>query len=210
MAQPDKHRKILQAAVHVFARNGFYNSKVAQIAREAGVADGTIYLYFKNKEDILVQVFVDTMERAVALQEGILRGVEEPVEQLRAFITEHFRAVTSDEALAEVVTVELRQSSKFMRATDMKPFGRYLGILARIIRAGQARGMFAARLQPRLVARTLFGALDELALEWSMASRRPPVDALAEHTVDLFLHGMLAQPQDNLSPKPPTQEEVSS
>lgn len=200
MAQPDKHRKILRAAVHVFARNGFYNSKVAQIAREAGVADGTIYLYFKNKEDILVQVFVDTMERAVALQESVLQGFNEPAAQLRAFITEHFRAVTSDEALAEVVTVELRQSSKFMRATDMKPFGRYLGILARIIRTGQAQGVFAARLQPRIVARTLFGALDELALEWSMASRRPPVDALAAHTVDLFLHGLVPRPEDSLSP----------
>ncbi len=194
MSQPDKRRKILDAAVRVFAQNGFYNSKVAQIAREAGVADGTIYLYFKSKEDILVQVFMDTMEQALRIQEDALAGLECPVERLRRFIRVHFESVSQSPALAEVITVELRQSSKFMRGTDMKPFGRYLGIIARIVSDGQARGLFSPTCQPRRVARMLFGAVDELALEWAMDDRGTALEDAWGETASIFLDGLLVRP----------------
>ncbi|MCB9729612.1 MAG: TetR/AcrR family transcriptional regulator [Deltaproteobacteria bacterium] len=194
MTQPDKRRKILDAAVSVFARNGYYSSKVSDIAREAGVADGTIYLYFKNKEDLLIQVFLDTMNVILERQEQVLAGMTDPTERLRAFITTHFDLVSSSPALAEVVTVELRQSSKFMRSTDMKPFGRYLGIIARIVQEGQEGGFFASTVPARRVARALFGVLDEFALEWAMAEQPAPLSEVAEETTQLFLEGLRLHP----------------
>ncbi len=191
MGQPDKRRKILDAAVEVFSRNGFYNSKVSHIARAAGVADGTIYLYFKNKEDLLIQVFLDTMDTLLERQEEVLRGSDDPVEQLRRFVREHFVLVARTPALAEVITVELRQSSKFMHATDMKPFGHYLAIIGRIVSEGQERGLFSRVLPPRRVARALFGVLDELALEWSMSEPAGSLDAAGEEVIELFLSGLL-------------------
>ncbi len=194
MSTPDKRRRILDGAVKVFSLHGFYNSKVSQIAREAGVADGTIYLYFKSKEDILIQVFLDSVSQIIALQEEALDGIEDPVEQLRTFIRVHFSALTNSQALAEVITVELRQSSKFMRGTDMRPFGRYLAIIARIVADGQQGGRFCTGAHPRRVARMLFGALDELALEWAMANHSSSLEEVSAQTESVFLGGLLARP----------------
>ena len=185
-----KGRRILDAAVKVFAQNGFYNSKVAQIAREAGVADGTIYLYFKSKEDILIQVFVDTMEMAIGKQRLALEGLETAVEKLRTFVRVHFEMVGQSPALAEVVTVELRQSGKFMRDADMRPFGRYLSLIARIIAEGIASGEFVSHVSPRMVARLIFGAIDELSLEWAMGDRRIGIEQTYAQCVGLFLSGL--------------------
>jgi len=187
---PDKRRRILDAAVTVFAQHGFYTAKVSQIAKEAGVADGTIYLYFKNKEDILIQVFIDAMDEILKRQEAALAQQTDPVARLRTFITTHFAAVAESRAMAEVITVELRQSSKFMRDTDMKPFGQYLGMIARIIDDGARAGVFADAINSRLIARAIFGAVDELALEWAMSDRVASLVEAGNHVADLFLQGL--------------------
>ena len=191
---PDKRRRILDAAVSVFAQHGFYNAKVSQIAKEAGVADGTIYLYFKNKEDILIQVFIDAMDEILRRQEEALAGVDDPIARLRAFITTHFVAVAESRAMAEVITVELRQSAKFMRNTDMKPFGRYLGMIRRIVDDGVRVGAFAPTCDARLIARAIFGAVDELALEWAMADRNTSLEEAAAKVADVFLDGLVRRP----------------
>ena len=190
---PDKRRRILDAAVSVFAQHGFYNAKVSQIAKEAGVADGTIYLYFKNKEDILIQVFIDAMDEILRRQEEAIGQVSDPLDRLRTFIRGHFASVAESRAMAEVITVELRQSSKFMRNTDMKPFGRYLGMIARIIDDGVRSGVFAPASDPRLIARAIFGAVDELALEWAMSDRNASLDVAGNRVADLFLSGLLVR-----------------
>jgi len=197
MAQPDKRRRILDAAVRVFAQYGFYNSKVSQVAKDAGVADGTIYLYFKNKEDILIQVFIDAMDEILRRQELAMAGIEDPIEKLSTFARIHFDSVAESRALAEVVTVELRQSSKFMRNTDMKPFGRYLAAIAKVVEDGQAQGVFTTRVNPRVAARAIFGAIDELALEWAMGRRQSSLSDACTQTVDLFLSGLVARPDAN-------------
>ena len=193
MSAQDKRRRILDAAVQVFSRNGFFNSKVAHVAREAGVADGTIYLYFKNKEDLLIQVFIDTMETALAKQEAALEGISDPVEKLQSFIHVHFDVVKETPNLAEVMTVELRQSSKFMRGSDLRLFGQYLGVIARIIEEGQETGAFSRRLSARSGARAVFGALDELQLEWATSDPAQPVSEVCGNLVELLLNGLRAR-----------------
>jgi TetR/AcrR family fatty acid metabolism transcriptional regulator len=192
--QTDKRRSILSAAVGVFARNGFYNSKVADIAREAGVADGTIYLYFKNKEDLLIQVFLDTMDTVLQEQEAALQGITDPTERLRSIVRVHFSVVEARPALAEVITVELRQSSRFMRSTDLKPFGRYLALMARTIEQGKTVGQFAPEIDSRRAARALFGVMDELALEWAMSPDRHGIGEACDVILNLFLNGLRFRP----------------
>jgi TetR/AcrR family fatty acid metabolism transcriptional regulator len=192
----DKRRRILDAAVTVFAQHGFYPARVAQIAREAQVADGTIYLYFKNKEDILIQVFIDAMDAILRHQDEAhaalaAEGRLDPVSRLETFVRVHFESVAQSRALAEVITVELRQSSKFMRNTDMKPFGRYLGLIARIVEDGVRAGQFSNAVPSRTVARAIFGTIDELALEWAMGGREESLVEASRVVTHLFLTGLL-------------------
>ena len=189
----EKHRKILDAAKQVFARVGFYNSKVSEIARAAHVADGTIYLYFKNKDDILISLFEDELTRIIEEVRGELKLVKGPAARLRRFCEIHLGMVESDRALAEVIQVELRQSNKFMREYKNKRFMGYLALISELVKEGQLSGEFRADVDPELAMHMLFGALDELSTFMVMAKRRNfDVPQLAKSIASVFINGIAA------------------
>lgn len=161
-----KRLRILEAAETLFARRGFFHARIAEIAREAGVADGTIYLYFKSKDDLLISWFEWRMDLVVAELEAAVAAAERPTDKLRAFLETQLGLVESNPAAAEVLTVELRQSSKFMKEYSNPRFADFLRLLAGIIREGQDAGDFDPDIPAPHAARAIFGAVDELALSW--------------------------------------------
>lgn len=200
-----KRERILDAAVRIFADKGFYNAKVSEIARVAGVADGTIYLYFKSKDDLLISLFEDRMEQVNRNLRAARDEASEPVEQLRHMLGRHLELVEQNRQLAEVLTVELRQSAKFFKEYKQLKFGEFLKLLAEPIEAGQADGSIRADLDAPLVARALFGALDELVLAWVLGARKTQPRAKArdgaatstlssagEQLARLFIEGITA------------------
>ncbi len=198
MRGEEKYRMILNAAKHVFAMEGFYNSKVSEIAREAHVADGTIYLYFKNKDDILISLFEEELNRIIRTVKAQLDALGDPREKLVKFCDNHLTIVESDRALAEVMQVELRQSNKFMREYKNKHFLAYLNIIADIVAQGQQQGLFRGDLRPELCARIIFGSLDELSTYLITAKRkRYDVHEVAVMVGNTFLNGMLKVPQES-------------
>ena len=125
MRDPDKPQQIIDAAVRVFARNGFYNSRVSDIAREAGIASGTIYLYFKTKDDILVALFREKMAEFVStLRKDIAAEPDAPA-KLRRLVRLHFETLQAQPDMAEVVQVELRQGQKFFRGASAREVSAY-------------------------------------------------------------------------------------
>ena len=168
----DKRERILIAAERIFARHGFFAARISEIAREAGVADGTIYLYFKSKDDLLISLFENRMKQ---VNEDLRRAIADrpPAEQLRAFIQTYLQLVSDEPTAAEVLTIELRQSSKFMKEYDNPEFADFLRMLGGIIAEGQARGELDAAIPSHIAARMIFGMLDELALAWVLTLRSP-------------------------------------
>lgn len=164
----DKRARILDAAERIFARSGFFAAKVADVAKEAGVADGTIYLYFKSKDDLLISLFERRMQQ---LNEALRAATDgkPPLEQLRALVRTYLRLVHDEPAAAEVLTIELRQSSKFMKEYANAAFADFLRMLGGIIAAAQAAGELDDAIPPHIAARMIFGMLDELALAWVLA-----------------------------------------
>jgi len=194
MRGEEKYRMILNAAKQVFAMEGFYNSKVSEIAREAHVADGTIYLYFKNKDDILISLFEEELMRIIRTLKSELDTIEDPREKLIKFCDNHLTIVESDRALAEVIQVELRQSNKFMREYKNKHFLAYLNIIADIVAQGQRQRVFREDLKPELCARVIFGSLDELSTFLITAKRkRYDVHEVAVMVGRVFLDGILRE-----------------
>ena len=190
----DKHKRILDAAIKVFARNGFYSSKVSEIAREAGVADGTIYLYFKNKDDILISLFEEEMEKIIQNMKQEIDREEDPLEKLKRFAVVQLNSKKENPDLAAIMEVELRQSSKFMKEYVNRKFIEYLKIVGSIIKEGQAKGIIKKEIDPIIVSRAFWGALDEVARFWVLSPRkRISLPMSAELISDIFIKGMIEE-----------------
>ena len=186
----DKRAAILRAATRVFARNGYFNSKVADIARAAEVADGTVYLYFKSKEEILHSIFDQNMAEAIAAVRKLIKNVSDPREKLRRIASLHLERLGADRDLAVVFQVELRGSTKFMEEFSAAGFAEYLGLLHDTFEEGQRAGMFRKDLNATLGAKILFGALDEMATNWIISHRNYKLAPMADVVMDVFLNGV--------------------
>jgi TetR/AcrR family transcriptional regulator, fatty acid metabolism regulator protein len=185
-----KYEAILRAAIKVFAGSGFFNSKVADVAREAGVADGTVYLYFKNKDDILASIFNQYMDDALADGRASLAQVHDPIEKLRRIVRAHLEGLGRDRNLAVVFQVELRSSTKFMEQFSATKVTEYLELIREVIEDGQRCGLFRSGLNTKVVAKVLFGALDEMATNWVLSRKRYSLASTADPVLDVFLNGI--------------------
>ena len=192
-ARPDKADKrdaILRAAIETFAARGFFNAQVADVARTAGVAAGTVYLYFRGKDDLLISIFERTMKDAIEAGRRSLEGRSQPLDRLRDIARLHLDRLGRDRDLAVVFQVELRQSTKFMERFSATYLREYLGIIRDVIAEGQARGVFRKQINPTLAAKMLFGALDEMATNWILSRRRYSLVAETDAVIDLFVGGL--------------------
>ena len=186
----EKRDAILKAATQVFARRGFFQSQVADVAREAGVAAGTVYLYFRSKDDLLVSIFERAMKDALAEGQATIGAIKEPRERLRQIARLHLERMGRDRDLAIVFQVELRQSTKFMERFSSTYLRDYLGIIRDSISEGQTAGAFRRDFNPTLAAKALFGALDEMATNWILTARPYALAEQADEVIDLFLNGV--------------------
>jgi len=186
----DKRDALLRAAIDTFAARGFFNAQVADVARAAGVAAGTVYLYFRGKDDLLISIFERTMKEAIADGRQSLAALDDPIERLREIARLHLGRLGRDKALAVVFQVELRQSTKFMERFSATHLREYLGVIRTVIADGQARGVFQSAISPTLAAKLFFGALDEMATNWILSRRKYSLAAEAEAIVDLFVGGL--------------------
>ena len=187
----EKRDRILRAAVKIFSRKGFFNSKVSEIARAAEVADGTIYLYFRNKDDLLISLFEEKMGEVVADVRRRIADGGNALEKLKIFIENHMDLLERESGLVEVLQVELRQSTKFLKDYTPVKFFEYLDIISDILEEGKREGVLRPDLNISIARRAIFGALDELSLTYIL-SRKPKYhpDVTAAELCRLLLEGL--------------------
>jgi TetR/AcrR family fatty acid metabolism transcriptional regulator len=189
-ALQDKRDALLRAAIQVFARRGFFNAQVADVARVAGVAAGTVYLYFRSKDHLLASIFERTMREAIDEGRAALAGLTDPVARLRTIARRHLDRLGRDRDLAIVFQVELRQSTKYMERFSSTLLQEYLTLIRDTIADGQAEGTFRGDIRATVAAKIFFGALDEMATNWILSRRRYSLVSGAETVVDLFVNGV--------------------
>lgn len=185
----DKRRQILDAAVSVFAKKGYFTARVSDIAGSAGVADGTIYLYFKNKEDIVVSLFADVLERHLTRAREEIATARTPRQKLLAIARHHLAALSERRDVAILFQTELRQSTLLSRISS-KELRVYFDLLSEVIEEGQTTGAFRSGISRSLVVQSFFGALDELVTSWILSPTHYNLVDLAEPVTDLFLGGL--------------------
>ena len=193
----ERKDQIINAAIKVFADKGFYNSKVADVARVAGVADGTIYLYFKGKDDLLISLFESKMEQILDRFTSTLQASSSATEKLRHFIHLHFQMIEEDQNLAEVFQVELRQSSKFLKDYHNQKFIDFLNIIGQIIKEGKLSGEFRQDIRINTTKLAIFGAVDEIARQWILTTEpKSQLKDIATELTRTFLTGLSPSKQE--------------
>jgi TetR/AcrR family fatty acid metabolism transcriptional regulator len=195
----DKYYRIINAATKVFAKKGFFHAKVSDIAKEAQVADGTIYLYFDNKDDILISLFEEQMTVVLENMMAQLAQEEDVVRKIEKFALTHLKLIELNKNMAEIIQVELRQSTKFMKEYKNEKFLQYLNLIAEIIREGQAKGIFKNDVIPGVAKRAFFGALDEMSRFWVLSTHKKyDIETAAKQISGYFLHGLIEKREENV------------
>ncbi|MFO7653746.1 MAG: TetR/AcrR family transcriptional regulator [Candidatus Krumholzibacteriia bacterium] len=188
----EKRERILDAAVAEIARRGYYQTTVSMIARRAGVADGTIYLYFASKDDLLLSLFDRAVRRFIDEGRAQLPGEADAESKLRRIVELHLGLVGEDRDLAIITQVELRHSVHFMGQLSRQQVREYLGILAEVVVQGQTEGRFRAELDPLFAAKAIFGVLDEMATDWVLSRRNVRLESKATAVAGFLLGGLRA------------------
>ncbi|WP_456370774.1 TetR/AcrR family transcriptional regulator [Thermodesulfatator atlanticus] len=188
----EKEERILKAATKVFAQKGFFNTRVSEIAKEAGVADGTIYLYFRSKYDILMAIFDREFKRIISRTKKELENLPDARAKLERFALLHLSLVEENRDLMELLQIELRQSYKFLKNQQFRRFSEYVNLISKIVREGQKEGIFRKDVKPGIFKRAFFGALDEMSRFWILSPRKKyRVNTAAKQITYFFLEGIL-------------------
>ncbi len=191
MKSVDKHSKIITAATKVFAKKGFFNARISDIAKEAKVADGTIYLYFNNKFDILISVLEEEIGKIIEQIEKAIEKETDPEKMLTIFIERHLTAMKQNKNLAEVIHIELRQSDRLVKEYRNTTFKQYIDVISTIIKKGQESGIYRQDILPGIAKRAFFGALDEVSRIWTTpGNAHYSLEETSEQIIALFLNGM--------------------
>ena len=195
----DKRDRILRAAIEVFARKGFYATRVSEIAKAAGVADGTIYLYFENKDAVLISIFEERMRQLIDVIRAEADRDATASERIRRIVELQLGLLEQSRDLTEVITVNLRQSTLLLKQYAAPLFREYLDVIASVIEDGQRTGELRSDLSPRIAARALWGALDGIAMTWAIGDAVPAtLRKAAKQSAHLFLGGLSA-PSNHLA-----------
>ncbi len=186
----EKYQQILSAAVKVFAEQGFFQSTVAQIAKRAGVADGTIYLYFKNKDDILIQIFKYKTNQVFGLFRQAVDQGRTAEEKLRNLVATHLEAFQEDINMAIVYQAETHQHRRLVQDVIKEISKMYRDIISEVVEQGQQEGSIRRNLYVGLVMRMINGAVDEVINAWIHADGDYDLVSMANPLVDLIIGGI--------------------
>jgi TetR/AcrR family fatty acid metabolism transcriptional regulator len=185
-----KYQRILDAAIDVIAEKGYFQSRVSDIAQRAGVADGTIYLYFRNKEQILTAAIDAAFAAFLEKARREVEQAKDPRERLRRVALLHLKAMGEHRSLAVVFQTELRQSAKFLAQFSHQHLVEYFDLIRRVVREGQEAGLFRRGISDKIAANCFFGALDEMVTSWVLSERDYALAGAADAVADLILKGM--------------------
>lgn len=186
----EKHNVIIEAAVKTFARTGYHRTRVADIAREAGVADGTVYIYFENKEDILVSLFQELMNRFVEELCSELVQCQNANEKLETIITYHLSTLSAKPEQAKVTQIELRQIDQEINKGISGPLMRYFQLIEEVIEEGKAQNLYRQEINTRTARKVVFGAIDEVVTCWVMSTKPYDLKALSAPVYDMLVRGL--------------------
>jgi TetR/AcrR family fatty acid metabolism transcriptional regulator len=186
-----KHQRILRAATKVFASKGYFAARMTDVAKQAEVADGTLYLYFEGKEHLLQSIFDDVLGRFIERLEQEMAHLDDPLDKLRVMVRLHLETLGRDRDLAHVLQIETRHSRRFMSVFTRGKLGEYLNLVRSIVEEGQELGVFRRDISPGLTTNVVFGAVDELVMSWILTDQPGDLVRGVDPLLEILTRGMM-------------------
>lgn len=162
----DKRRAILEAAIRVFARQGYHSTRVADIADEAGVAYGLVYHYFRSKEAVMTELFTERWSLLLAASDSLYERdipLREKLDGIAGFIIDSYR---HDPELMKVIIIEVTRAANSFGATHLPEIQRAYDVVAKIVADGQKEGLYRSEVDPAFVGMYFYGAIEQLLSGW--------------------------------------------
>lgn len=188
--QEEKYSKILDAATRVFAREGFHNAKIGDVAEEAGVAHGTVYLYFGGKDDLLISIFQENLEELVEYVGSEIEKETNAEDKLRRMISLQIELIETNSELAELMLVEFPQTGKFLNNRVIDDLAAYIDMIANILKEGVAEGAFDDSIDVNMVATVIYAGIQGIATRWILEEMKYPLKKVANEISEVFLSGI--------------------
>ena len=185
----DKRARILRAAEHLFAAKGFHYTHTGEIAKTADIATGTLYLYFRSKDEVLLAVFEEAMLAFIAAVKEIAAADRSPEQRLRETILLHLSTLEKKPDMAHVLLIEVRQTSAEVKRRAFEIVEQYMALLRRMIDDGRQDRSFKP-IDPEIAAEMLLGALEQLALRWLRGKSSYSLAAIAGTAAEVFISGL--------------------
>ncbi|MCD4829922.1 MAG: TetR/AcrR family transcriptional regulator [Candidatus Cloacimonetes bacterium] len=189
-----KRRAILEAAIESFAQKGFHNTRIADVAQQAQVADGTVYLYFQNKDELLIKAFEEMFDANLQRIRDEVDKQETGIDRLNRFFELHVELFTENPRIAQFMAVELRQSPEFYnKYPEYSPFKSYMSYMRQLcdqaVNEGEVRP-----INTEALIMIIFGTIDFVLTEWSVKGRVFSLGIIKNDIMDIIRFG--TRPRD--------------
>ena len=180
----------MEAAVGVFAREGFHNAKVEDVAREAGVAHGTVYLYFGSKSDLLVSIFRENLTNLIEYVSSEIQRERNSEDKFRRMISLQIELIEANPELAELMLVEFPQTGKFLDSEVTNELAAYMDMITDILEEGVAEALFDKSMDTRIAATFIFAGIQGIATRWILEEMKYTLKKMAQEISELLLNGI--------------------
>ena len=191
--QEEKRKGILEAAARVFAREGFHNAKIEDVAHEAGVAHGTVYLYFGSKDDLLVSVFRENLSEIIEYVGSEIKKERNAEDKLRRMISLQIELIETNPELTELLLVEFPQTGRFLNGHAVGEIAAYIDMIAGILKEGIAEKVFDDSMDVDIAATVIYSGIQGIATRWILEGMKYPFKKAASEISELFLRGIKLQ-----------------
>ena len=166
-----KYLAIIEAALEAFSEYGYHDCPVSKIAKKAKIADGTIYLYFANKEEVLISVFQEKINRLISDIEDLTSGCVNSWDKIEVLVRYHMTALGDNPVLANFLQIQLRQSSSHIRHGIAEPLRKFYRLIESFVLEGQEQGVIDPYLNANIARKVIFGSIDEVVSCWVLSRR---------------------------------------
>jgi TetR/AcrR family fatty acid metabolism transcriptional regulator len=185
-----KKQLIVRSAIEVFSQHGFRNSSISEIARKANVAEGTIYQYFKNKEDLFFSIAVEKTKEFCRELDLHLEGIEGALNKIKKFIWYYLYFFRMNPEYSRTLMLEMRVSKNFVKTMTYKSFKNFTKKILEIIKEGQEEGTIRKDVNIYLVRQLLLGILEHIVTRWLLRGEKYDLLALCNDVNNLVIHGI--------------------